>query len=145
MYPMVKAVWNPDGTITVQDVVMEGPNRLLQDQGYIDTRFDTEEQAKAMTEAVSAFTGNVWVYGRVSALLPYRLMEMYKVGDVVSEQINGDSYPCGVVTEVKGGKRMAVYTSTGERFLRNGDTLSWKRSGYYFLRKGYHDEQDPSF
>ena len=74
----------------------------------------------------------------------FDIVELPKVGDLVSKSFNGDSYPCGVITKIT--RKFTVTTSTNHVFRRRGESANWKLTGgTWSLISGHHDDRNPSF
>ena len=65
------------------------------------------------------------------------------VGEEVSYAINGDYYPCGVVTSVSKTLKK-ITTSEGKSFYRSKLSGVWK-SGYVSLVSGHINRLNPEF
>jgi hypothetical protein len=72
----------------------------------------------------------------------YEVIELPKVGDVVSRGFNGDYYPDGTIVRINASKRV-ITTSTGKRYWRYKLTSTWLEGGMWGLTAGYHNERNP--
>lgn len=112
--------------------------------------FNTYEEALHAME-----DGEIITYNS-SALMPYQVHTMPKVGDYVSTAFNGDYYPEGTITKISptGAK---ITTSNGKVFQRSRkvdhdpDGRKFNRAQWmetdspFYMIHGYHDEKNPSF
>jgi hypothetical protein len=74
----------------------------------------------------------------------YDVIRLPKVGDKVSKEFNGDSYPCGVIVKISKTLK-AITTDGGDVFYRIRQTGAWRNQGTWSLTKGHVEKQNPSF
>lgn len=91
-----------------------------------------------------AIDDGVHVYPR------YDVIELPQIGDKVSREFNGDSYPCGVITSISKGpdfRRITTTLPTGGKlvFHRRGKSATWLNAGTWSLIPGHIEKRNPSF
>ena len=104
-----------------------------------------QEVATALTAKYDALYIATDAGGHVSPR--YDVIEAPKVGDAVSYEFNGDSYPCGHITAISDSLRRIVATegTTQRVFWRRKQTGAWINGGTWSLRPGHTYKQNPSF
>jgi len=142
----------------VQAVEAEGITRS-DAQGIVDAeimseqrdamtdRFDSMEEAVARAEELTASTGEKHeAYWSDFAISPYVAFRLPQIGDPVSKEFNGDSYPCGEIVRIS-LTYSVITTSTDERFHRVS-TAQWKqggKGGAFSLTHGHRTKMNPHF
>lgn len=102
-------------------------------------RFDARAEAEA-----ACGPGQIVTDEGPSVWPRYQVITPPAVGDLVSREFNGDSYPDGEIIRVGTGPRMVVTTSTGSRYLRRGESGAWL-SGMWSLQPGHVTKRNPHF
>jgi hypothetical protein len=74
----------------------------------------------------------------------YDVIACPQVGQEVSKEFNGDSYPEGVIVSIS-PTLWRIETSTGATFFRRGKSGTWLESGTWSLTRGHVDKRNPSF
>lgn len=74
----------------------------------------------------------------------YDVIKAPQVGDEVSGEFNGDSYPQGRILRISGSYRR-IETDTGKVFWRVLQTGSWRAEKTWYLTPGHTYKQNPSF
>ena len=110
--------------------------------------FKTAEQAQAIAQAATDFSGDLYIASDRGANWSPRheVVKAPKIGDAVSYYSNGDSYPDGTITHITKGTLRVIKTSTGSTYYRQGGRASWlKAGGTWSLIEGHHNKRNPSF
>lgn len=107
------------------------------------------ESAQEVAIALTNRTGTLYIATDAGPYCSprYDVIEAPKVGDAVSYEFNGDSYPCGHITAISSSLRRIVATEGNTRhvFWRRKETGAWIKDGTWFLRPGHVYKQNPSF
>jgi hypothetical protein len=101
------------------------------------------EEARVHAEEVSESTGETYIpvdHGKYRSPR-YEVTRAPHVGDEVSRSINGDYYPCGVITKISPTMKK-VTTSDGSVFYRYKETGSWRKSNFWMVH-GHIDRRNP--
>lgn len=117
----------------------------------IETRNDWKslEAAQEVATALTAKYDSLYIAtdagGHVSPR--YDVIAAPKVGEPVSYEFNGDSYPCGHITAISDSLRRIVATdgTTQHVFWRHKQSGAWIKGGTWSLRPGHVYKQNPSF
>lgn len=108
--------------------------------------FTSLDQAQRIAESASEFSGSRYlsVDNGNGSWPRFDVVEAPKVGDLVSQSFNGDSYPRGKIVKISPTFKK-VTTDTGHEFYRLKHTGSWLINGYAAMIPGHHSEMNPSF
>lgn len=74
----------------------------------------------------------------------YDVIKLPQIGDKVSKEFNGDSYPCGTIKSISPSLKL-ITTDEGTKFFRLRETGCWKNGGTWSLTPGHVEKQNPSF
>lgn len=78
-------------------------------------------------------------------LHPFGIMEAPAVGDPISYEFNGDSYPDGFIERITPSYK-TVFTTTGNIYRRKKKSPGWiKSGGTWWMVSGHVYKQNPSF
>jgi len=104
------------------------------------------EHATELAVAKTKATGNLHLpvdHGN-STSPRYSVTVAPKVGDFVSEAINGDYYPDGKIVRIT--KTWTCVTDSGKRFRRVKQSACWKiERGYTVMVNGHINRLNPEF
>lgn len=133
----------------VEGISVEMPRNA---EGFFDKQWIARmdmvslDQAQRIAESASEFSGSRYLsVDNGNGHYPrFDVVEAPKVGDLVSQSFNGDSYPRGHIVKISPTFKK-VTTSTGHEFYRFRMSGSWQVNGYASMIPGHVSEQNPSF
>lgn len=130
-----------------QSIWARGPDGTLKADGWLTPDdIGTFQYASTLADVLTVQLGRRFLAcdAGPSRSSPFSVIEAPRVGDPVSRSLNGDTYPCGMITKVT--RTFQLTTSTGVRFRRKDLTASWRETrGYFWMVHGHIDERNPSF
>lgn len=109
-----------------------------------ESRWDWKDFSAAMEIATALGKGFIATDAGPCVSPRYDVIQLPKVGDKVSKEFNGDSYPCGVIVKISPTFK-SIRTDGGDVFYRVRQTGSWRNEGTWFLTPGHVSKQNPSF
>jgi hypothetical protein len=126
------------GKIVKAEVAREGyhPNAENRNNWPIFDR--AKEVAAALGPEYIATDAGQWTSPR------YDVIKLPKVGDKVSGEFNGDSYPHGEIVSISKSLKL-ITTSDGTKFYRVRETGSWRSQRTWFMTPGHVSKLNPSF
>ena len=74
----------------------------------------------------------------------YSVITQPQIGDDVSREFNGDSYPCGAIKSISATKKR-IETTEGNVFYRRRASGSWIENGTWSLTPGHREKRNPHF
>jgi hypothetical protein len=138
--------FNGEGTITnvYSDAEMD-----RMEHRRVKSRWDIRDFAEAerWAELAQVATGkqHLAVDSGAHCSPRFDVIEAPKVGDPVSEALNGDYYPCGHITRISASYRR-IETDGGDVFHRYRDSASWrKQKSSFWMVIGHRNERNPDF
>jgi hypothetical protein len=106
------------------------------------------DHATQIAEEQTERFGRRWVAtDRGAKVCPrFSTVEAPQIGDLVSSNCDGESWPEGEIVRVTGGTFALVKTSTGATFRRHGQTGAWINTGGTLrMIRGHVREINPQF
>lgn len=119
------------------------------DSNYVNRNdFSSFEMAQAMADKANLLTSDFRYFIPVdsgSGSYPrFDVIRAPRVGDLVSQSFNGDSYPRGKIVKISKTLKK-ITTDTGHIFWRNGNSGQWLVNRYASMIQGHVREQNPGF
>lgn len=125
---------------------VRGAERLMYPTGFNgnEHRWDWKTMDAAIEVATMLGKGFIATDAGPFVSPRYDVIQLPKVGDKVSKEFNGDSYPCGVIVKVSATFK-SIRTDGGDVFYRVRQSGSWRNEGTWYLTPGHVHKQNPSF
>jgi hypothetical protein len=134
----VKTIRDTRGTITLAAVIEASADVNVESRWDWKTFGDAEDVAAALGPDYIATDSGAHVSPR------YDVIRIPQVGDEVSGEFNGDSYPEGKIVSVSKSLRL-ITTDTGKKFYRVRRTGAWRANQTWSLTRGHVSKLNPSF
>jgi hypothetical protein len=117
-------------------------NASFQNRNDWKTLARAEEVAAQLTEA----TGTLYLATDAGPHCSPRfdVIAAPVVGDKVSKEFNGDSYPEGEIKSISKTLKVVI-TTTGVRFTRRGNTGAWVEGGTWSMTRGHVSKYNREF
>lgn len=106
----------------------------------------TMTQAERLAAKATKFANKLYVATDAGSNTSpqFDVIEAPMIGNLVSREFNGDSYPAGVITKVS-PTITKVTTDTGVVFRRVRKTGAWRENGCWYMTGGHTNKYNPCF
>jgi hypothetical protein len=151
MLPPIMAFKFVPGILSVNEVKfvnsrMDLPAPTDKEVWKTDQDLESFDRAEKWAADASALLNKKYLaFHTAYRLHPFGIMEAPAVGDPVSYEFNGDSYPDGFIERITPSYK-TVYTTTGNVYRRKQKSPGWiKSGGTWWMVPGHTYKQNPSF